>query len=220
MKSFIYITFFSCFAIYSMAQNVNQKPTVVRTDSTTSIKNSALTKDTAIRVSASGDTTKVVPKHSPRIATMRSAILPGWGQVYNREAWKLPLVYAAIGIPAGFFIYNNTWYKRSKLAYEIKVDNDTARFGEINEKLLPLNADNLRFYRNEFRRNRDYSALFFLLAWGLNVVDATVFAHLKDFNVSDDLSLKLKPNFDMKNTGVSLVLAPKLGVKNRLLQSR
>ncbi len=220
MKSFIYIIFFSCFAIGLMAQNVNQKPTVVRTDSTTSVKNPALTKDTAIRISRSGDTTKIVPAHSPRKATFRSAVLPGWGQVYNREAWKLPLVYAAIGIPAGFFIYNNTWYKRSKLAYEIKVDNDTSRFGEINEKLLPLNADNLRFYRNEFRRNRDYSALFFLLAWGLNVVDATVFAHLKDFNVSDDLSLKLKPNFDMKNTGVSLVLAPKYGLKSRVLQSR
>lgn len=216
MKCFISTTFIFFLALGTNGQNPGQRPLVIQTDSTTSIKNPALKKDTVYKI-IGGDTMKLVPKHNPRKATLRSAVLPGWGQVYNREYWKLPLVYAALGIPAGFFIYNNTWYKRSKLAYEIRVDRDTSRFGEINEKLVPLNEDNLRFYRNEFRRNRDYSALFFLLAWGLNVVDATVFAHLKDFNVSDDLSLKLKPNFDLKSTGFSLVLAPKYGIKNRLL---
>jgi hypothetical protein len=56
-----------------------------------------------------------------------------------------------------------------------------------------LGANSLKFYRDDYRRNIDYSVLVFLLAWGLNVVDATVSAHLKQFDVSDDLSLKFKP---------------------------
>lgn len=157
---------------------------------------------------------------SPKKATIRSAILPGWGQAYTKRYLMIPVVYAALGVPAGFFIFNNTWYKRSKLAYEIKIDKDTARFPEIHPDIVDLSPESLRFYRNDFRRNRDYSVLFFVLAWGLNVVDATVFAHLKQFDVTDDLSMKIKPTFDLKTTGISLVLTPKDGHKQRVLTSR
>lgn len=151
-------------------------------------------------------------KHDPRKATLRSLILPGWGQAYNREYWKIPIVYAAVGIPIGTYFYNNTWYKRTRDAYTIVVANDTANFGKINRNLIrtdgyPLDAASLQRYRNEFRRNRDYSILITLLAWGLNVVDATVFGHLKDFDVSDDLSLHVRPSFDpfTKVGGIGLV---------------
>src|SRR6185436_8152315 len=49
-------------------------------------------------------------KHSPRKATIRSLIIPGWGQAYNNKYWKIPIVYTAIGIPIGTFIYNKKWY--------------------------------------------------------------------------------------------------------------
>lgn len=157
-------------------------------------------------------------KHDPRKATLRSLIIPGWGQIYNHEYWKLPIVYAAIGIPVGTYFYNNTWYKRTRDAYSIVVANDTANFGKINKKLItstgyPLDAASLQRYRNEFRRDRDYSILITLLAWGLNVVDATVFGHLKDFDVSDDLSLHVRPSYDpiTKVGGIGLVL----NIKNR-----
>ncbi len=136
-------------------------------------------------------------KHIPQKATKLSAIFPGLGQIYNKEPWwRIGLVYAAVGIPAYFFVDNNIWYHKTKKAYEIKLAQDTARFGEIDNILLPLDTRSLQFYRNEFRKNRDYSALFFLLAWGLNVVDATVYAHLKEFDVSDELSFKVKPVYD------------------------
>lgn len=151
--------------------------------------------------------------HDARIATRRSAIIPGWGQAYNREYWKIPVVYAALGITAGTYFYNNTWYKRCKFAYEIVVSGDTDRYDEIDPKLQGLTADasSLEFYRNTFRRDRDYSVLYFLLAWGLNVVDATVFGNLKDFDVSDDLSMELQPLYNPSNrqSGVSLVLSQK-----------
>lgn len=195
----------------------------VVTDSTTSIKTPALTKDTIQKV-VGKDTIKVVPKHDPRKATLRSAILPGWGQAYNREYWKIPLVYGVIGVPVGFYFYNNSWYKKTKKAYELRVTNDSARYGEIDPKLAKLDASNLRFYRNSFRKDRDYAILYTLVAWGLNVVDATVFGHLKDFDVSDDLSLKIKPVINASasgsSAGLSFVLAVKSASKSRISIAR
>jgi hypothetical protein len=219
MRRLLYIVIATIIATLSAnAQNGN-KPVIVTTDSTTSVKTPALTKDTIQRV-VGKDTVKIIPKHDPKKATFRSAVLPGWGQAYNREYWKIPLVYAAIGIPAGFWVYNNSWYKKTKNAYEIRVANDTARFGEIDPKIEPLSVDALRYYRNSFRRDRDYSVLYFFIAWGVNVIDATVFGHLKDFDVSPDLTMHITPTFKPSargsTTGLSLVLAAKSPAKNHL----
>ena len=157
----------------------------------------------------------LIKKHDPRKATRRSAIIPGWGQAYNREYWKIPLVYGALAIPAGLFVYNNNWYKKTKYAYEAKynaeVNNDTTGLAAIDPQLKGLSTASLQSYRNSFRRDRDYSILFFLLAWGLNVVDATVYGHLKDFDVSNDLSMNVKPIFNptTRTPGVTLTFSPK-----------
>jgi Family of unknown function (DUF5683) len=91
----------------------------------------------------------------------------------------------------------------------VKFEKDTANFSNIDPELVPLSEESLRIYRNDFRRNMDYSILAFLLIWGLNVADAAVDAHLKDFNVGDELSLKIQPGHSpMGNTtGISIVLA-------------
>lgn len=156
-----------------------------------------------------------VVKHDPRKATRRSAIIPGWGQAYNREYWKIPLVYGAIAIPTVMFVYNNNWYKKTKYAYEAKYNfettGDTTGLAAIDPDLKNLSTTSLQSYRNSFRRDRDYSILFFLLAWGLNVVDATVFGHLKDFDVSNNLSMNLKPQFNpnTKSSGLMVTFHPK-----------
>ena len=163
---------------------------------------------TIVADSVKSDTT-LKPVHDPRKATLRSALIPGWGQAYNKQYWKIPLVYAIVGIPAGTYVYNNKWYKKSKFAYELRINKDSANFGKIDPKLQVLSTESLRFYRNEFRRSRDYSVLYTLLAWGLNVVDATVSGHLKEFDVSDDLSVTINPvaNPGSNSKGLSLVLA-------------
>ncbi len=171
----------------------------------------ALAKDSIIKEESSKATIKVdtqaIKMHDPNKATFRSAVIPGWGQAYNREYWKIPIVYGALSIPTITFFYNNTWYKRTKNAYEITVNGDTANFANIHPKLQGLSAQSLQFYRNAFRQDRDYSVLWFVVIWGLNVVDATVFGHLKDFDVSDDLSLHIRPNYDplSKSGNVALV---------------
>jgi hypothetical protein len=164
------------------------------------------------------DTTRPTPKtsetfvkHDPRKATFRSAVLPGWGQAYNKEHWKIPIVYAALGIPTGIFIYNNTWYKRTKFAHQAILKSeanppDNSDLAKIHPDLTSLTKESLLFYRNQFRKSRDYSVLWFFIAWGLNVADATVFGHLKEFDVDDNLSLQLKPLLNAQSSGMSLVL--------------
>jgi hypothetical protein len=152
------------------------------------------------------------PKHSPQKAARRSAIIPGWGQVYNKKYWKVPIVYTAIGIPAGLFFYNKKWYERTNYAYAVSLSpNPTPdSLSKVHPDLLPLVERNesasLVNYRNDFRKSMDYCVLFFLLAWALNIVDATVDAHLYDFNVTPDLSLRLKPMMSTTSYGFGVAL--------------
>ncbi len=173
--------------------------------------------DSARRVIATTDSAVKKP-HDPRKATIRSAILPGWGQVYNRKYWKVPIVYAALGITGYIFNYNRVQYNKVKYAYFAVINR-----GNADSSLFPVSkvdpnlqgfvdandSYSLQLYRNEFRKDVDYSVLFFLFFWALNVVDATVDGHLKDFDISNDLSMKIKPAFyALPSTplGVSVVL--------------
>lgn len=153
------------------------------------------------------DTSK---KYNPRIATRRSAILPGWGQATNKKYWKIPVVYAALGVTTYIFFRNVNQFNEAKQAYINAIDGDPA-----NDYLIPQpyysvkdQPERIKSFRNEVRKNMDYSVLFFLLFWGLNVVDATVDAHLKTFDVSDDLSLQIRPGYSQLagTNGISLVL--------------
>jgi len=144
---------------------------------------------------------------SPRTATIRSAILPGWGQAYNKKYWKIPIIYAALGTTTYLFFYNLNTYKALKQSYIYKTDTIPGNDALIPPEFQNLNANSLRIYRNEYRKNVDYSVLFFFIFWGLNVVDATVDAHLKAFDVSDNLSLRINPGYSpLANTnGISFV---------------
>jgi hypothetical protein len=151
--------------------------------------------------------------YSPKKAATLSAIFPGLGQIYNKKYWKLPIVYAAMGISGGIFKYNLGWYRKTRFAYKVLVTKDTSNFPNVDPALKFLidrnDAGGLRNARDQYRRDIDYSALFFIIMWGLNVVDATVDAHLKAFDVSPVLSLRIKPGHsEMAGTnGISLVLS-------------
>lgn len=158
------------------------------------------------------------PNHrSPRGAAIRSAILPGWGQLYNKKWWKVPIVYAAMGGTAWFFFDNRKIYKQLQLGYKVAYNiaqyGDSTGYDKIKELRVKRAVDNgwqneLKAERDVFRKNVDYSFVYFFLAWALNVVDATVDAHLSTFDISPDLSFKIQPGYsDLARTnGVSLVL--------------
>lgn len=147
-----------------------------------------------------------VKRFNPRVAVLRSALIPGWGQWYNKKYWKIPLVYGALGITAGVFFYNLKTYKQLRLAVIYRSDTDTSNDSRIPPEFQSLPTDFLRANRNVFRQNIDYSVLAFLGFWALNVVDASVDAHLKAFDVSPDIGLKIKPALDPNINGGSLSL--------------
>jgi hypothetical protein len=155
------------------------------------------------------DSVKAAPRtpHSPRKAAFYSAVLPGLGQAYNRQYWKMPLVYAALGITTGTFIINMDNYRTFRNAYRIRMDGNA----DTVDDYVGLYSDNgLKFLRDAYREYVDYSVLVFVLAYGLNIVDATVFAHLKDFNMSDDLSMKIVPTV-INNQALGLSLRFSIG---------
>ncbi len=169
----------------------------------------------AVRVSAdsmvvSSPKSDTIPYHNPKIATRRSALIPGWGQAYNRQYWKIPIAYGIIAIPVVMYVFNNDYYKKMKFAYDARYKeqflNDNSDVPKIDPELVNLPINSLLNYRNVYRRDRDYSVLFFLIAWGFQVADATVFAHLKQFDVSNNLSMQVRPQLDpiSKNAGLSL----------------
>jgi hypothetical protein len=178
-------------------------------------KDSTATKTALVTDSVAKKITKdtTIKRNTPaRRAALLSAILPGAGQAYNKKYWKMPIVYGALAIPVYTFTYNLKWFQRTRYAYNVLAKKDTANFGNVYPQLQPFveggDLSGLQNYRSEFRKNVDYSVLAFLLLWGLNVVDAAVDGHMKDFNVTDDLSIQFKPGFSpMANTaGLSLVL--------------
>lgn len=151
--------------------------------------------------------------HSPRKAALYSAILPGLGQAYNKEYWKIPLVYAAIGTCTGFFIFNMKEYKRYRDAYRIRMLNNPDIHDEF-ETIYPRTypAEAIKVIRDQYRQYVDLSVLFFVLSYGLNIIDATVFAHLRSFDVSNDLTLRVSPTIINNRTlgiGVNISIGGK-----------
>ena len=220
----IVLIVFLCKCGYSQipdtAREGRNKPAEIPTDKLPVLSDTTQYNDTSVVKTQSGKDSIVIKKkvHSPRKATRRSLIIPGWGQAYNKKYWKVPIVWGAIGVPAYLFTYNKKWYDKTKYALSI-VANDRYTGPAAADSLSKVDPE-LRFlvdakeqgslvnYRNDFRRNMDLSILFTLLFWGLNVVDATVDAHLINFDVSDELSLKVKPTImpNSTNPGISLVV--------------
>jgi hypothetical protein len=155
------------------------------------------------------DSTLVIRKHIPSKATKRSALIPGWGQAYNKQYWKIPLVYGVIALPAATYIYNNDMYKKTKFAYEAKFKEaagDVSDVAKIDPVLKNLSTSSLQSYRNIFRKDRDYSIMWMIVTWGINVIDATVSGHLKEFDINNDLSFKIQPTYQpqFKQAGLAL----------------
>jgi uncharacterized protein DUF5683 len=157
--------------------------------------------------------------HSPAKAAFRSAVFPGLGQIYNKKYWKLPIIYGALGTTAAVFFFNLSTYKDLRFAYTAKIEAqplaipnrrpDSVNYRKIKPELLPIDLNALRTYRNQYRKNIDYSVLVFILLWGLNVADAAVDAHLKTFDVSPDLSFHFRIGHSQLagTNGMSLILA-------------
>ena len=133
-----------------------------------------------------------VPK--PKNVMLKSLILPGWGQITNKQAWKVPIVYAAILGVAYYSYWLNGKYGYYRAAYyntfaETNVSYADEKYGPTPDYLVGTRSEGLLYYRDYYRNERDKMVVFTVLTYGLNVIDAYIFAHLRDFDVSDDLSV-------------------------------
>ncbi|HET7118643.1 MAG TPA: DUF5683 domain-containing protein [Hanamia sp.] len=187
------------------SSEIKQEDTAVIKKDSIIISENKIT-ETSIPKKISRDSS-IEKRFNPRKATLRSAILPGWGQFYNKKYWKIPIIYGALGITAGVFFYNLKTYKQLRNAVIYRYAGTAADSARVPPDLQFLDTESLIQNRNIFRQNIDYSVLVFLGFWVLNIIDADVDANLKAFNVSPDISMKLHPAFNNTtgSPGISLV---------------
>ncbi|AWX43313.1 hypothetical protein HME9304_00301 [Flagellimonas maritima] len=161
---------------------------------------------------------KAINPLAPSKAAFYSAIFPGLGQIYNKRYWKVPIVIGAIGTGIYVYSFNNTEYNRARDAFKRR------RAGFTDDEFYDLNNDNavgaepdisdeaLQDAQESSQRDRDLSLLVTIALYVLNIVDANVDAHLKQFNVDENLSLDFKPFLDVDplsnrpNYGLALVV--------------
>ena len=129
----------------------------------------------------------------PSVVLRRSLMLPGWGQVTNRQIWKVPVFYGLMGGLTYYSITLDRSYRDFRAAYyNVSRQDSDERFGPTPEYLSGnINPQELRHARNQYRNRRDLSFIGIALAYGLTALDAYVFAHMRDFDVSDDLSARI-----------------------------
>lgn len=147
--------------------------------------------------------TIIKPKPSPKKAMIMSACLPGLGQAYNKKYWKIPIVYAGLGT-LSYLAYNNQQqFNKYHDAYILREQ------GGIDEFYNILNSQALINEMEKYRRQRDISLIGLFAFYMIQIVDASVDAHLADFDVSDNLTINIQP-------GTSLNFASMVGLSVKL----
>ncbi|MBQ4915706.1 hypothetical protein J8L85_14720 [Maribacter sp. MMG018] len=142
---------------------------------------------------------------SPSKAAFYSSILPGLGQIYNKRYWKVPLVYGAIGGSIYAYSWNNNNYKRFRVAFKRRQAGFTDdEFYDLNGDNAPgddpdLDIDDLENQQERFQQDRDLWLVISIAAYALNIIDANVDAHLKQFNIDNDLSVDFEPFLDLNS---------------------
>lgn len=123
---------------------------------------------------------------APSKAAFYSAIVPGMGQAYNRQYWKIPIVYVALGSGVGIYAYNNKNYHNYRDEYKRRLSGTEEKAGKYSY----LTDAQLISAQKQFQKNRDLSLIVTVGIYILNIVEANVSAHLLQFNVSDKLTVR------------------------------
>ena len=224
--------------------SLKQSKTIFKIDSNALKKRIQLKKNVSETLPKVFGAVPYLEKEKPRIVFIRSLILPGWGQISNKQYYKLPIVYGAAGV-GGYFIYLNNKKCNTYVEYLKKIKSDTKyelnfkKIGNIDlfevnvikksEILLnfngtklegpeykdgttrgPYTKDLINNAAKQYRRWKQGTIIGFSAGWLLFAIDANVAAHLKGFDMSDDISATLKPSvFDFRGqaaAGITLKL--------------
>lgn len=193
MKSSV-LVWIGCLVISTSAMSQNE--TIIRANRDSTVVMSGFDKIDTFQSKSTLD---------PDKAALYAAILPGLGQMYNRQYWKLPILYGGAMVIGHFIKYNNDFYNAFRNAYIAETDGneDTVNpFDQFSEQALQLNAE-------RFKRNRDFMIIMGVVYYLVQIVDAHVSAHLIEFNINDDLALQPtyypREKYFAQNVGMSLV---------------
>lgn len=151
------------------------------------------TSDSLFLVRDDIETIETYSQLDPNKAALLSAVLPGLGQAYNNQYWKVPIIYGG-GLLIGHYIaYNHRIYNEFRNALIAEVDGNS---NTINPYAGRFGDDALQRNRDAFRRNRDLLIVIAGAFYLLNIVDANVSAHLHEFDINENLSLKVSPSIE------------------------
>jgi len=139
-----------------------------------------------------------VRRKNPKRAAVLSAVLPGSGQIYNRKYWKLPIVYGGLGTTVFLYFNNRYWYQEYRTAYLNDLEEDSV---PSQYALNGITTSQLREAADASRKNMEYAMIGTVIVYALQIVDATVDAHLFYFDVSDDLSMNWTPSIQPNLSG-------------------
>ena len=142
-----------------------------------------------------------ITEHSPHKASIYSAIMPGAGQVYNKKYWKIPIVYAALGSTIYFTYDNGQKYKQYRDAFLVRKE------GKIDEYDGVYSDSQLITIMGYYERNKELSIIMTVAVYILNIVDASVDAHLFDFDVSEELTMNTTPKLIQTQSGYQPTLS-------------
>jgi hypothetical protein len=140
-------------------------------------------------------------------ATIYSALLPGLGQIYNGELFKVPIYWGCLMGSVHFLTTNNINYKRFKRIHNEATSSDPAISGNV-----PIDAETAKWYRDVYRRYRDYSIVATAAFYLLQIIDANVFAYMHDFEVSDDISMGVEPAVISPYNEFAMINGPSSGM--------
>ncbi len=151
---------------------------------------------------------------NPRKAAFLSLAIPGAGQIYNRRWWKVPIVYATLGGLVWLEVSNVRQYREYRDNYRLLVDGNPDT-NPTDPKYQNVDATNLKYVRDVYRKYVDQSSLALGLAYLLTATDAFVDAHLRTFDTSDDLTLRFRPNVQASGVGPAFGLALQIDLSKR-----
>lgn len=146
----------------------------------------------------------------PRRVTLMSVVVPGLGQIYNKQYWKVPVIYAGLGGFTYLFISANREYQYYRSNLKAIYDDDSS-----TQNTTGYSADNVQLQKVAYRKRRDLAAIGIGAIYLLNIIDANVSAHLKTFDVSDDLSLQVsgRPQLWPSASGINFGAGLSLRIK-------
>ena len=126
---------------------------------------------------------------APSKAAFYSAVFPGMGQIYNKKYWKAPIVWAGMATSTSIYLFNNNEYKRYRRAFRQRESGLQDEF-TLDNGTEVISRNGLISAQRTLRNNRDLSLLATVLVYVLQIVEASVNAHLLQFDTSDQLSVK------------------------------